>query len=101
MTIAPGIEIARPALAELCERYQVAELSLFGSAARGEMRSESDVDILVEFQPGHHMGLFEFAELQDRLAALLGRKVDLVSKRGLKPRVRPEVLRDAKLLYAA
>jgi uncharacterized protein len=101
MTIAPEIEIAIAELAELCQHYQVRELSLFGSAARGEMAPGSDIDLLVEFLPGHRMGLFEFLELQARLTAVLGRRVDLVSKRGLKPRVRPEVLRDAKLLYAA
>ena len=65
------------------------------------MKPESDIDILVEFEPDTPIGLWEFAGLQDELRELLGRKVDLVSKRGLKPRVRPYVLRDAKVIYAA
>jgi len=65
------------------------------------MKPESDIDILVEFEPDTPIGLWEFAGLQDELRELLGRKVDLVSKRGLKPRVRPYVLRDAKVVYAA
>ena len=65
------------------------------------MKPESDIDILVEFEPDTPIGLWEFAGLEDELRDLLGRKVDLVSKRGLKPRVRPYVLRDAKVVYAA
>lgn len=88
-------------IAEVCRKYRVLELSVFGSASRGEMRPDSDIDLLVEFQPDAAIGLFEFAQLELELATLLGRKVDLVSKRGLKPRIRPDVLNDAKLLYAA
>ena len=74
---------------------------MFGSAARGYLRPESDVDLLVEFKPDAALGLFEFAAMEEELATALGRKVDLVSKRGLKPRVRPHVLRDAIIVYAA
>ena len=88
-------------IAGSCRRYRVRELAVFGSVARGEMTPDSDIDLLVEFQPDARMGLFEFAAMERELAALLGRKVDLVSKRGLKPRVRPHVLRDAKVVYAA
>jgi len=52
-------------------------------------------------EPGHRLGLFEFDDLQTHLTHVFGRKVDLVSKSGLKPRVRPWVLRDAKIIYAA
>jgi predicted nucleotidyltransferase len=52
-------------------------------------------------EPDHHLGLFEFDDLQAHLTRIFGRKVDLVSKSGLKPRVRPWVLRDAKIIYAA
>jgi hypothetical protein len=89
------------ALQELCHRYEVRELSMFGSAARGELRPESDIDLLVDFAPGAKVGLWEFGRLERELQALLGRKVDLVSKRGLKPRVRRSVLQDVKILYAA
>jgi len=88
-------------LAKVCRRYGVKELSLFGSAVRGEMRPESDIDILVEFEPGVRIGLIKFEFLAEELEALAGRKVDLVTKRGLKPWVRPEVLKDARLIYAA
>ena len=88
-------------LVELCRRYGVRELSLFGSAARGEMRPGSDIDIMVEFEPGVRIGLIKFESLVEELEALAGRRVDLVTKRGLKPWVRPKVLKDARLIYAA
>ena len=87
-------------LADVCRRYGVKELSLFGSSVRGEMRSESDID-MVEFEPGARVGLIKFESLVEELTALAGRNVDLVTKRGLKPWVRPEVLKDARVIYAA
>ena len=95
------IEVNEAHLADLCRRYQVRELSVFGSAARGEMRPGSDIDLLVEFLPDADVGLVEHAGLMLDLARLLGRRVDLVSKNGLKPRIRSSVLADARLLYAA
>lgn len=95
------VEVELERLVALCQRYGVRELSVFGSAARGEMRPDSDIDLLVEFLPEAKGGLVERAGLMLDLATLTGRKVDLVSKRGLKPRVRPYVLADAKLVYAA
>lgn len=89
------------ALAEVCRRYSVKELSLFGSAVRGEMRPESDIDMMVEFEPGARVGLIKFESLAEELETLAGRKVDLVTRRGLKPWVRPAVLKDARVIYAA
>jgi hypothetical protein len=94
-------EVDGARLADLCRRYQVRELSLFGSAARGEMRPDSDIDLLVDFLPSAEVGLVEHAGLMLDLTRLLGRKVDLVSKNGLKPRIRSSVLADARLVYAA
>jgi uncharacterized protein len=101
LLLASGIELPIEAIAEICRRYHVHELSVFGSAARGDMKPESDIDILVELEPDAPIGLWEFGHMEGELSVLLGRKVDLVSKRGLKPRVRPHVLRDAKVVYAA
>jgi predicted nucleotidyltransferase len=89
------------ALTELCRRYHVRELSVFGSAARGDMRPSSDIDLLVEFLPDAEVDLVDHAGLMLDLARLLGRKVDLVSKNGLKPLIRASVLEEARLLYAA
>ena len=90
-----------PILAEVCRRYRVRELCLFGSAARDELRTESDLDILVEFEPGARIGLIQFVSLAEELESLAGRKVDLVTKRGLNPWVRPSVMGDARVVYAA
>ena len=94
-------KIDQPSLRDLCRRYSVRELSVFGSAARGEMRPDSDIDILVEFLPGAGIDLVDYAGLMLDLSSLLGRKVDLVSKNGLKPLIRSAVLQEARLLYAA
>jgi uncharacterized protein len=96
-----GVPIDGVSLAEVCRRYGVKELALFGSSVRGEIRPESDIDIMVEFAPGVRVGLIRFESLVEELAALAGRRVDVVTKRGLKPWVRPEVLRDAQVIYAA
>jgi hypothetical protein len=88
-------------IAEICRQYQVRELSLFGSAVRGGMGPESDIDVLVEFDTDAMVGILRFAALSDDLEAVFGRSVDLVTKLGLKPWVRPHVLREAKVLYAA
>lgn len=77
---------------ELAQRYGVKQLALFGSAARDELRDDSDVDVLVEFEgPATYDGYFK---LQDHLQVLLGRTVDLVTERGLKPRARRHVEKD-------
>jgi hypothetical protein len=95
------VQVDATKLAELCRRYGVTELSLFGSAVRGAMGPESDIDVLVEFDSAARIGIFKFESLVEGLEALVGRKVDLVTKRGLKPWVRPEVLREARVIYAA
>lgn len=88
-------------LADVCRRYGVRELSLFGSAVRGEMKSDSDIDFMVEFDPNARIGLLKFESLSEDLEALVGRKVDLVTKRGLKEWIRPRVLKEALVVYAA
>ena len=95
------IELDERRLAQICRRYGVRELSLFGSAARGEARPNSDIDLLVEFLPEAEPGLLDHAGLMLDLEALLGRKVDLVSKNGLKPLIRDSVIQDSRRLYAA
>jgi uncharacterized protein len=88
------------AIQEICRRYRVRELSLFGSALGNKFGPESDFDLLVEFQPDACIGLVEYGQLQIELGSLLGRKVDLVSKPGLKPLIREAVLKTAEPIYA-
>src|SRR5258708_16664720 len=86
-------------IAAICRRHRVAELAVFGSAARGEFRSDSDIDFLVEFVPGTPIGLLELGRLQTELEAALQRRVDLVSKRAFKPSLRETVLQQAQPVY--
>jgi predicted nucleotidyltransferase len=98
--VAAGLEISTERLAELCRRYCVREMAVFGSAARGELRPDSDIDILVDFLPEADLG-WEFFRLEEELSQLFGRRVDLGTKRSLKPWVRANALRDARVIYAA
>lgn len=78
---------------DLCRRYRVRSLQVFGSYVHGDPRPDSDLDLLVEFEESP--GLFEFIRLQRTLTQLLGVKVDLVMKEALRPRLREQVLREA------
>ncbi len=87
------------ALTDLCVRHRVRRLDLFGSRAKGTAGDGSDVDLLVEFEPGHVPGLLGFIALQQELADLLGEEVDLVSGGGLSPYMREEILTSRSPLY--
>jgi predicted nucleotidyltransferase len=91
----------RAKLREICDRYQVSRLSVFGSVARGQARPDSDVDLLVEFLPEARIGMIQFGGLLLALSELMGRKVDLVTNRALRPALRESILEEAQLLYAA
>lgn len=84
---------------ELRTRYSVRRIGLFGSVARGDAGSDSDIDILVDFEPDAHIGLFGFARLQLRLSELLGRPVDLVTADALHEALRDLILEET--VYAA
>jgi len=99
-TIPQTVASQLPGIQELCREFEVKELSLFGSALTQRFGPESDYDLLVEFDPDAHVGLFRFAALQERLEKLLQRKVDLVSKPGLKPFLKPSILGSAEVIYA-
>lgn len=94
------IDIDSDRLREVCERYGVASLEAFGSVARGEDRLDSDVDLLYVLKPGARLG-FRLFDLEDELAALFGRRVDLVSRASINKYIREQVLADATPLYAA
>ncbi|MBZ5632306.1 MAG: nucleotidyltransferase family protein [Acidobacteriia bacterium] len=95
------VQIDEAWLASICRRYGVRELSVFGSAAHDSMRPDSDIDLLVDFLPSAEPGLLDHAGLMLDLSELFGRKVDLVSKNGLKPLIRDSVIRESRRLYAA
>jgi predicted nucleotidyltransferase len=77
------------------KQFSVKDLCLFGSYAREEADEQSDLDILVEFEPGAQIGLFEFARLRRRLCELLGREVDLVTRDAIRPEMKDQILREA------
>ncbi len=101
MRVRADIEVPTEELAELCGRFGVARLDVFGSSARGDFRADSDVDLLVEFQTGQRVGLIHLSSLQLELEALFGVRVDLVPRGGLKPVIREHVLGEARELFAA
>ena len=76
------IDIDRDRIAEFCRRNHIRSLSLFGSVLRDDFRPDSDVDVLVEFEPGHVPG-FAFFEMEIELSGILGRKVDLVTRQSV------------------
>jgi predicted nucleotidyltransferase len=95
-----NLRLPRDKIAEFCKRNRIRKLSLFGSALRGELREDSDIDLLVEFEPGHVPGLAFFA-MQNELSEILGRKVDLNTPQFLSRYFRQQVLAEAELQYAA
>ncbi|WP_239313828.1 MULTISPECIES: nucleotidyltransferase family protein [unclassified Frankia] len=94
------VDLRDSQIAEVCRRYGVAELSVFGSVARGEDTDGSDVDLLYVLAPDSTLG-FEIVDLRDDLEKIVGRHVDLVSKSRLKWVIRDRVLAEARLLYAS
>ena len=95
-----GLRVDEQRLGEICTRYGIARIEVFGSVARGDAGPESDVDLLYELRPGARLG-WDIERLTDELADLFGRPVDLVSRRGLHEMLRSQILADAKPLYAA
>lgn len=89
------------ALADVCRRHHIRQLSFFGSVLRDDFGPNSDVDMLVEFEPGRVPGFFGLARVESELSELLGgRRVDLVTPRFLNHRIRRRVLDSAQLAYA-
>ncbi|MCC7206099.1 MAG: nucleotidyltransferase family protein [Anaerolineae bacterium] len=99
-TVSAGsITVPYEALAAFCRRHRIRKLSLFGSVLGGDVRPDSDVDVLVEFDAGHAPGLFQFVDMQDELTALLGREADLNTPAFLSRHMRRRVLDSAQVLY--
>jgi uncharacterized protein len=88
-------------IVEVCKRYQISELSLFGSQVRGDFSDKSDFDFLVDFLPEAKISFFELGDIQSELEEIVKTEVDLVPKKGLKELIRPQVLAEAEVIYAA
>jgi len=82
-------------------KHRVRRLSAFGSCVRGKMKPESDIDLLVEFEPDVRIGFLALSRMQRELSMIFERNVDLVPRKGLKPTIREEVLKEEVVLYAS
>src|SRR5438132_328733 len=95
------LSIDRDAVSAFCRSHRIKRLALFGSVLRDDFRPDSDVDVLVEFQPGHVPGL-DFVSIEREFSGLLqGRRVDMVTPKFLNPRIREQVLTSAEPVYVA
>jgi len=101
MNDAAPLRISSEELTNFCRRYKVRELALFGSMLGPNYSPDSDIDLLVSFEPAARVTFLTLAKMQRELEALLRRPVDLVPKDGLKPVIRNQVLATARVLYAA
>lgn len=95
------VKIDEKKLEEICRKYKVDFLGIFGSAARGKMRPGSDVDVLVRFGVGSEVGFFELVEMENELSAGIKKKVDLVTEGALSPYIKDRVMADLKPLYGS
>jgi predicted nucleotidyltransferase len=95
---APQLEFPQETIAEFCRRHAISKLAVFGSAARGDFGPDSDIDVLIEFEPGHVPG-FAFFAMQEELSAILGCQVDLHTPNFLSPYFRREVEETADVRY--
>lgn len=95
------IDLPRERIAAFCRRHGIRELRLFGSALRDDFRDDSDVDFLVEFEPGTTIGLLGLAQLELELSEMVGRKADLRTAGDLSRYFRQDVIDTASVLYAA
>jgi len=97
----PNIDLFDKKITEFCKRNHIRKLSVFGSYLREDMRADSDIDILVEFDPNHIPGLIRLAGMENELSSILGCKADMRTAEDLSRYFRQEVLESAEVRYAA
>jgi len=98
--VGPRVLIDRDRLASFCRSHHIRKLALFGSVLRDDFRPDSDIDVLVEFEPGRSVG-FGIVDIEEELSQLLGgHRVDIIAEKYLNPRLRQQVLADAEVQYA-
>ncbi len=97
-----NIDIPKEKIAHFCQHWHITKLSLFGSILRNDFRPESDIDVLVEFQPEHIPGFLKLHQIQEELSTLLeNRQIDLVTSKFLNHRIRDRILSQAEVYYDA
>lgn len=94
------IQVTREKIEAFCRKNRIRKLSFFGSVLRDDFRDESDVDVLVEFEPGQVPGFFRLFDMEEELSTLLGRKADLRTPEDLSRYFREEAIRTAQVQYA-
>ena len=94
------IQIPKERITDFCRQHHIRKLAIFGSALRDDFGPDSDVDVLVEFEPGHVPGLVFFG-IEQELSVILSRKVDLNTAGFLSPEIREVVLKEAEVQYVA
>ena len=94
------VRLPKDKIADFCRRHHIRKLAVFGSVLHGDSRPDSDLDVLVGFEPGHVPGLAFFG-MEQELSELLGRRVDLNTPQFLSPYFRDEVLAEAEVQYVA
>ena len=94
-----NIEIPDAKIADFCHRHHIRKLSFFGSVLRNDFRSDSDVDVLVEFEPEHVPGFFRLHDMEEELSSILGRSTDLRTPQDLSRYFRDEVIANSMVLY--
>jgi predicted nucleotidyltransferase len=92
-------KISKEKIADFCKKNNIRKLSVFGSFVRDQLKPDSDIDILVEFEPDHTPGLFSIIRMEMELSEIVGRKVDLRTPEDLSKYFREEVVKSAKLQY--
>ena len=95
-----NIDLPKDKVAEFCRRNHIRKLSVFGSVLKEDFRADSDIDMLVEFDPDHIPGLIRLARMENELTGILGRKVDMRTAEDLSRYFRHEVLQSAEVQYA-
>jgi len=95
------ISINREQIADFCRRHHVRKLAFFGSVLRDDFRSDSDVDVLVEFEPDYRLGLFALMRMQQEFSDMIGREADFRTPEDLGRYMRDRVIAEAEVQYAA
>src|SRR5262245_17560573 len=95
----PKVKIPLSQLSEICRRYHIQRLALFGSALRDDFSPDSDIDLLYDVEPGQSMGYITLGIAADEMSQALGREVDLVRRGALHPYIRDGVLAEAEVIY--
>ena len=98
-TVLPNLSIVEDEIADFCRKYHIRKLSLFGSVLRDDFRPDSDVDVLVEYEPGHVPGFISLSRIRRELSAILGRDADLRTPASLSDFFRDKVEANAVLIY--